>query len=331
MDIIFPDPKNKDALSIYKESDNGKMIIAGKRYDYSSENLSSALIKEFYYSNGIFAGFEDEISRNVKTKIKNKNKKTEIMGILNATPDSFFDGSRINSKKMIDHMIDIKPDIIDIGGESTRPGSVEVDPETEFSRIRDILEYIKSVSDIPVSLDSRHYETVEKAMNYGIDYINDISGFDDARMVNLAKSTGVKCVVMHMKGTPQTMGKFTEYDNIFAEINMFFYNRINSMVKNGIAPENIILDPGIGFSKNFHGNTDIIRSPWSFFIGFDTLFGTSRKSVIGRVTGSDIEDRIGGTVATSIYLNKNGVDIIRVHDVVPNRDAIKMYQYIEGH
>jgi dihydropteroate synthase len=327
MEIVFPDPENKYMLSHYRESKNGTVKIAGTQYNRSSERISPDTIKEFYLKNGLFQGFEDELSRNVEIKIKNK--KTRIMGILNATPDSFFGGSRITGTATVDHMIDMKPDIIDIGGESTRPGSSEVDPETEFSRIKDILEYVKSVSNIPVSVDSRHYETIKRSMAYDIDYINDISGFEDKRMIDIARESGSKCILMHMRGTPQNMGQFTHYDNIFAEINMFFYNRSNSMVKEGIDPDHIILDPGIGFSKDFEGNMSILRSPWSFFLGFDTLFGTSRKGFIGMVTGSSIDDRVGGTVATSIYLNNNGVDVIRVHDVLPNRDAIKMYRYIE--
>ncbi len=327
MEVIFPDPENKRKLSIYREDENGDVKISGKRYAYTEETLSPGIIKEFYYRNNLFPGFEDKIARTVYTKINNK--KTGIMGILNATPDSFFNGSRISNTSQIDSMIDMKPDIIDIGGESTRPGSAEVDPETEFSRIKNVIEYIKSVSNIPLSLDSRHYETVKKAMAYGIDYINDISGFGDNRMVELARDSGSKCIVMHMRGTPQNMTNLTYYDNIFAEINMFFYNRLDSMVKAGIDPGNIILDPGIGFSKDFKGNMSILRSPWSFFLGFDTLFGTSRKGFIGKITGSSVEERIGGTIATSIYLSLNGVDIIRVHDVVPNRDAIKMYRYIK--
>jgi dihydropteroate synthase len=327
MEIVFPDPKSKDMLSHYMESKNGGIKIAGVKYDYSSDKFSSSIVKEFFLRNNLFTGFEDRISGNIEAKIRNK--KTKIMGILNATPDSFFNGSRVSGTETIDRMIDLKPDIIDIGGESTRPGSSEVDPETEFSRIKSILEYIKSVSDIPVSVDSRHYETIKRSMKYGISYINDISGFEDQRMIDIARDNGVKCIVMHMRGTPQNMDQFTSYDNIFVEINTFFYNRINAMIQAGIDPENIILDPGIGFSKDFQGNVSILRSPWSFFLGFDTLFGTSRKSIIGKITGSSVEDRAGGTIATSIYLNNNGVDVIRVHDVLPNRDAITMYRYIE--
>jgi dihydropteroate synthase len=326
MDVVFPNPKNKKKLDIYSESGKGSICIQGNNFNYKSLEFDRNVLKEFYIANHLFEGYEDNMARNAEKKVKNK--KSLIMGILNATPDSFFEGSRISGTEIIDSMIDLKPDIIDIGGESTRPGSSEIDPETEFSRVKGVLEYIKSVSNIPVSLDSRHYDTVSRLMNYGVDYINDISGFDDPRMIDLAKENDIKCIVMHMRGTPQNMREFTNYDNLYFQINKFFYLRTNDMINKGIRPENIIIDPGIGFSKDFYGNMDILKSPWSFFLGFDTLFGTSRKGFIGRVTGSSIGSRIGGTVATSIYLNQNGVDILRVHDVEPNRDGINMYGYI---
>ncbi|AGO60844.1 MULTISPECIES: dihydropteroate synthase [Ferroplasma] len=329
MELIFPDSINKNYLNIYEESENGKIVIEGKKYTFSSVKFEKSILKEFYIKNHIFEGYEDEISAKAENKITNK--KSLIMGILNATPDSFFEGSRISNKEIVDSMLDAKPDIIDIGGESTRPGSKMVDPETEFNRIKDVLEYIKSCSNIPVSVDSRHLYTISRAMEYGIEYINDISGFSDPGMIDIAAGSNVKCIVMHMRGNPENMGEYTDYDNLYFQLNRYFYNRADEMVKKGINPENIILDPGIGFAKDFNGNMDILSSPWSFFIGFDTLFGTSRKGFIGKITGSTVKERLGGTIASSIYLNSNGVDILRVHDVRENRDAINMYNYIKGY
>lgn len=329
MELIFPDSVNKNYLNIYEESENGKIVIEGKKYTLSSVKFEKSILKEFYIKNHIFEGYEDEISAKAENKITNK--KSLIMGILNATPDSFFEGSRIRDKEIVDSMLDAKPDIIDIGGESTRPGSKMVDPETEFNRIKDVLEYIKSCSNIPVSVDSRHLYTISRAMDYGIEYINDISGFSDPGMIDIAAGSNVKCIVMHMRGNPENMGEYIDYDNLYFQLNRYFYNRADEMVKKGINPENIILDPGIGFAKDFNGNMDILSSPWSFFIGFDTLFGTSRKGFIGKITGSTVKERLGGTIASSIYLNSNGVDILRVHDVRENRDAINMYNYIKGY
>ncbi len=327
MELVFPDSRDRHYLDAYEESASGEVMINGKRFNFNSVKFERSLLTEFYARNHLFEGYEDIISRNVEKKIENKS--SLVMGILNATPDSFFSGSRIENQEIVDKMIDMKPDIIDVGGESTRPGSTEVDPEIEFERIKWAIEYIKSVSGIPVSLDSRHFYTVSRAMEYGIDYINDISGFSEPRMIDLAVNRNVKCVVMHMRGNPQNMGNYTHYDNLYFQVNQYFYEKTNEMIKRGIKPENIVIDPGIGFSKDFRGNMDILKSPWSFFVGFDTLFGTSRKGFIGKITGSSIEDRLGGTIATSIYLNRNGVDILRVHDVQQNRDAINMYSYIE--
>ncbi|MEM0139999.1 MAG: dihydropteroate synthase [Ferroplasma sp.] len=317
MEVIFPCREKKDTLEYY--------INDGK--EHKNVSLETDTLKEFYIRNGIFEGYEDYIAEKVKEKIANR--KSKIMGILNATPDSFYSASRIINHKIIDSMIEQKPDIIDIGGESTRPGSMAIDPSKEFQRLKEPVEYIKSVSKIPLSIDSRNFDTISKLSKYGIDYINDISGFGDSRMVKLAAETGVKCILMHMVGTPQTMDNFKNYDNIYYEINNYFYERASNMVKNQVKPENIILDPGIGFSKGLNENISIIKYPWSFFLGFDTLFGTSRKSFIGTVTGESVDGRLAGTIATSIYLNQNGVDILRVHDPGQNANAIKMYNYIE--
>jgi len=329
MELIFPDNTDKNRLNVYEESQNGSIRIEKKRFNVNSVKFDKSILKEFYIKNHIFEGYEDIISSKVDKKITNR--KSLIMGILNSTPDSFYQGSRIENIEMVDRMLDEKPDIIDIGGESTRPGSEKVDPENEFARIKPVLEYIKSCSNIPVSVDSRNLYTISKAMDYGIDYINDISGFSDREMIDLAATSNVKCVLMHMKGNPQNMGEYTNYDDLFFQLNEYFYERANEMVKKGIDPGNIIIDPGIGFAKDFHGNMVILKSPWSFFIGFDTLFGTSRKGFIGEITGSSIENRLGGTIATSIYLNRNGVDILRVHDPGQNRDAIKMYNYVKNY
>jgi dihydropteroate synthase len=329
MELIFPDSRDKNYLNVYEESENGDTIIEKRRFNVNSIKFDKSILKEFYMKNHIFEGYEDMISSKADKKLTNK--KSLIMGILNSTPDSFYPGSRIENMEIIDKMLDAKPDIIDIGGESTRPGSERVPPEKEFERIKPVLEYIKSCSKIPVSVDSRNLYTISNAMDYGIEYINDISGFSDKGMIDLAATSNVKCVLMHMKGNPQNMGDYTNYDDLYFQLNQYFYERANGMVKKGIDPENIIIDPGIGFAKDFHGNMAILKSPWSFFIGFDTLFGTSRKGFIGEITGSSVENRLGGTIASSIYLNRNGVDILRVHDVGENRDAIKMFNYIKNY
>ncbi len=327
MDIIFPYRKDKNKLEVYTEDNSGNTVIKNIKYSKKIVDFDKNYIKEIYMKNSLFSGYEDTVINNAVKKFSNK--KSMLMGILNATPDSFYPESRVKNENIIDNMISQKPDIIDIGGESTRPGSQVINPDEEFKRIKPIIEYVKSTSKIPVSIDSRNAETIEKCLKYDIDYINDISGFKNKGMIKIASENNVKNIVMHMIGKPQTMNNYTRYDDIIFEINNFFYEKINEMLKNNINPENIIIDPGIGFSKDLNGNMDIIKSPWSFFIGFDTLFGTSMKSFIGKITGADINDRLGGTIATSIYLNNNGVDILRLHNIKQNRDAINVYNYIE--
>ncbi len=326
MNLIFPSRKDKTKLEVFNENKGNKKVIKNSTiYEYETE-FDESFIREFLVKNKIMEGYEEYISRKMVDKLKNRNSK--IMGILNATPDSFYEGSRIHNISNIDRIINEKPDIIDIGGESTRPGSDPVPVEKEIARLEPIIEYVKSSTNIPVSVDTRNHETLEKILKYNIDYINDISGFENKKMISLAADNNLKCIVMHMRGVPKNMQQFTKYDDLFYEINEFFYKKTDEMIKLGVKPENITLDPGVGFAKDFDGNIKIIRSPWSFFIGFDTLFGTSRKGFLGTITSSRIEERLGSTIGTSIYLNKNGVDILRVHDPKQNNDAIKVFNYL---
>ncbi|AAT43136.1 dihydropteroate synthase [Picrophilus oshimae] len=318
---FYTDPDDGRYILFYHI--NGEPLIRNKkivpeRLEKNVENVS--MIIENY---DFLSPFKDIIIKNIFGK-----RETKIMGILNATPDSFFPGSRVGSDDKIYEMLEEKPDIIDIGGESTRPGSSEVDPETEIKRLEGVLNILKSYN-IKISIDSRHYRVIEALLKrYDIDYINDISGFIDKRMIKMASEYKKKCIVMHMRGEPQNMNKFTDYDDIFFEINAFFFDRIKNMINSGIEPENIIIDPGIGFSKNYEQNIKLIKSPWSFAFGFKTLYGTSRKSFIGKITGNDVNKRLGSTIATSIYLAMNNVDILRVHDVSENRSAIELYKML---
>ncbi len=318
---FYIDPYNRNQILFYQC--DGKPFIKNKiikpeKYEKTIDNISMIIEKYDFLT-----PFKNYILNN----IFNNKKKTSIMGILNATPDSFFPGSRVNEKNIY-NMLDEKPDIIDLGGESTRPGSIEIDPETEIKRLEPVLDILKSY-DIKISIDTRHYNVIESILKkYEIDYINDISGFIDKRMIQIAKEYKKGCIVMHMRGEPQNMNKFTDYDDIFFEINTFFFDRIKSMLNSGIEPENIIIDPGIGFSKTAEQNIELIKSPWSFLFGFNLLYGTSRKSFIGKFTKTDVNKRLGGTIATSIYLAMNGVDILRVHDVIENRSAIDIYKML---
>lgn len=307
---------------------NADIEIFGRGFRRSEKTELS--LNEFFSDSGFNKAYAEMIARGMETK-KRKSSAVRIMGIINATPDSFYPGSTIaNNSGLIDRMIEEKPDIIDIGGESTRPGSHMISADAEIERIRPVVQYLSSVSDIPLSIDTYHPETIEAMLQYGIEYVNDISGFSDSRMRELASESDLKCIVMHMRGDPSSMQSFTEYRDIVSEIIGFFFSRLLEMQDSEIDPERIILDPGIGFSKDARGNLEILRNIDSFRIGFPLLVGTSRKSWIGHITGDDVFHRLPGTIASSIYLEMHGVDIIRVHDVAGNRSALRVFRELTG-
>jgi dihydropteroate synthase len=266
-------------------------------------------------------------------EINNKNdhlKRTEIMAIVNSTPDSFYEGSRfLHNMKGLTEILDQKPDIIDIGGESTRPGSTEVHYEEEIKRLKPLIEYISGSCDIPISLDTRHPEVLEKFVSE-VDIINDISGFRSDRMISIAAENDLECVLMHMKGTPENMNQFTSYSNIFLEISEFFMERINQMLEKGVRKGNIILDPGIGFSKTYQQNLQLLKNIRRFDFGLRTLVGASRKSFIGRITGEKPEGRLSGSLAAAVWCSINGVSIVRTHDPGETRKALDVVSAIRG-
>ncbi|MGC8505634.1 MAG: dihydropteroate synthase [Thermoplasmata archaeon] len=284
-------------------------------------------VEDILRASGKFPGAEAELAKSMFGKIARNPSVPKIMGILNATPDSFYAGSRFNLEdiRSIDGFLDQKPDIIDIGGESTRPGSKRISASTEISRIIPFIKYIRECSTIPISVDTRNPETLEAAIDFDISFVNDISGFSDQRMVDIAQREQLKCIVMHMQGEPSTMQNHPDYSDVVREVNHFLFRQASHLVKSGIKPGNIILDPGIGFGKNFEQNLALIRDIDSLNMGFETLVGVSRKSFIGDITGSSVDRRLAGTLASSIYLMEKKVDYLRVHDIKDNLDALSVY------
>ena len=247
-----------------------------------------------------------------------------LMGILNVTPDSFYDGGKYEStEKAIKHareMIELGVDIIDVGGESSRPGSMPVDAETECGRVLPVIKEIANFKKVAVSIDTTKAVVAEKALLAGASIINDISAMRaDKNMVNIAKQSGAYIVLMHMQGTPSTMQVNPRYVNgVINEINNFFEERIDFSVSNGIKKSKIILDPGIGFGKNLEHNIDIIAKCGVFKkFGMPVLLGPSNKRYIGQILGDNDSpsNRIWGTAATVAYAAMNGIDIFRVHNV----------------
>ena len=254
-----------------------------------------------------------------------------IMGVLNLTPDSFSDGGRFNNQskgiKQAVKMFNSGARIVDIGGESTRPGSRKVKTKIEWNRIKKILKLIGKK--IPISLDTRKSEIMEKGIHLGIRVVNDVSGLShDLKTKNILKKYNVPFVIQHSQGTPENMQNNPRYKNELLDIYDFFEQKINFLRSIGIKHNNIIIDPGIGFGKNLKHNMNLISNISIFHsLGFPILVGNSRKRFIKEISGkNDTKKRIGGTVASSIYLMMQGVQILRIHDVSELLQGIKVFK-----
>ena len=259
-----------------------------------------------------------------------------IMGVLNLTPDSFSDGGKFNTKnKGLKHALEMfnsGANIIDIGGESTRPGSKAVDNKTEWKRIEKIIKLIRKK--IPISLDTRKSEVMKRGIRHGVKIINDVSGLDyDPETINVLKKYKIPFVIQHSQGTPEKMQNKPRYKNELLDIFDFFEKKIKSLKKIGIKHNNIIIDPGIGFGKNLKHNMNLIRNISIFHsLGFPILVGNSKKRFIKEIAGkNDTKSRIGGTVTSSIYLMMQGVQILRIHDVNELLQGIKVFKEIIKH
>ncbi|MBD1842854.1 dihydropteroate synthase [Cyanobacteria bacterium FACHB-63] len=255
--------------------------------------------------------------------------KTYIMGVLNVTPDSFSDGGQFNSLQsaiaQAEHMIKAGADILDIGGQSTRPNAEEVSLQEELDRVLPIIEAIRQRFEIPISVDTTRSQVAKAAIVAGADMINDISGaVFDAEMLATVGKLGVPIILMHMRGTPKTMQSLTEYDNLMQEICDFLQERIESAIAQGITQ--IMIDPGIGFAKKYEQNLEILRRLQDLkSLNCPILVGASRKSFIGHILHQpDPKKRVWGTAAACISAIANGADVVRVHDVAEMRDACRV-------
>ena len=259
---------------------------------------------------------------------------TKIMGIINVTPDSFYDGGKYSKslKDTIQHAIKLindGADILDVGGESSRPGAKPVSETEEIDRIIPIIEAIRDQSDIPISVDTYKSKVAQYALKAGANWINDISGlrFDD-EMIKVAAEHNCPVVIMHMQGTPLSMQLNPKYDNVVSELLEFFDERIVYLNQNNI--NNIIIDPGIGFGKTLNHNLEILNHIEKFKkFGLPVLVGVSRKSFIGTILNETVENRISGSLAALSWLAIKGVDIVRVHDVMESVNAIKIINSIK--
>ena len=292
------------------------------------KNLSKSLKKKINFD-----------LKKIKSKKKNFSnfnfkKSPNLLGVLNLTPDSFSDGGKFNAKKRgVDHAINLinnGADLIDVGGESTRPGSKGISERLEWNRIYKVLKLLTKKK-IPLSLDTRKSNIMEKGINQGVRLINDVSGLDfDVNTISVLKKYKVPFVIQHAKGLPENMQKKPSYKNVLLDIYDFFEDKIKLLRSKGIKHNNIILDPGIGFGKNLKHNMSLIRNISIFHsLGFPILVGNSRKRFIKDLSGkNDSKSRIGGTIASSIYLMMQGVQILRIHDVNEVTQSLKIFKKI---
>lgn len=260
--------------------------------------------------------------------------RTRIMGILNVTPDSFSDGGHFHGKEQAlahaEALISAGANILDIGGESTRPYAEPVSLAEELARTIPVIQSVRSRHSIPISIDTTKAEVARQALAAGADIINDISALGkDPEMINVAQESDVPIIIMHMQGTPADMQDRPHYENVIDEIISFFQARIGWMTENGIDQQRIIVDPGIGFGKTIDHNLSIIKNLSSFrSLGCQLLLGHSRKSFLGLLTGLDAEARDLPTAVISALSAQHDVDIIRVHNVAATRQALQIAEAV---
>lgn len=260
-----------------------------------------------------------------------------IMGIVNVTPDSFSDGGRfLDTGRAVEHalrLVEEGADILDIGGESTRPGAEPVDEDEELRRVLPVIRALRSATRTLISIDTMKASVARAALDAGADIINDVTGLrGDPAMSRVAAACNAGLVIMHMIGTPQTMQLQPQYDDVVAEVRTYFDERLQLLARLGIAPERVALDPGFGFGKTLEHNRTLLRAlPLLAESGRPLLVGVSRKSMIARLLEDDLlESRDWPTVALTSHMREHGARLFRVHDVRPNAHALRMTEAILG-
>lgn len=259
----------------------------------------------------------------------------KVMGIVNVTPDSFSDGGRWFSTDIaIEHglkLVDEGADILDVGGESTRPGAAIVPAEEELRRVIPVIESLSSRTNVPISIDTTKLEVARRALEAGASIINDVSALREPGMVELAASAGAGVALMHMRGDPRTMQDNPVYDDVVAEVREYLEQRVAWCEARGVPRSRIAVDPGIGFGKTHEHNLTLLRNLDQFAtLGCVLLIGVSRKGTLKKITGRSMEDRLIGSVVCSLAACAMGAGVARVHDVGPMVDAIKVWNATRG-
>jgi dihydropteroate synthase len=259
----------------------------------------------------------------------------KVMGVVNVTPDSFSDGGRfLRPDRAIEHargLVGDGADLLDIGGESTRPGSEGVSAEQELARVRPVLEGLAEVG-VPISIDTSKRAVAEAALDAGAEIVNDVTALrSDPELAELCAERGCGVVLMHMLGTPRTMQEAPAYDDVVDDVKAFLAERVEFALDHGIQEERIWIDPGVGFGKTLEHNLELLHRLGELCaLGRPICIGTSRKSFIGTLTGREVDERVGGTVAANVLAFANGAEVFRVHDVRAGREALAVAEAILG-
>ena len=279
--------------------------------------------------------FQEHRTFRCRTAVLDFSGRPKLMGILNVTPDSFSDGGRYFSPEAaVEHGLALcgeGADLLDIGGESTKPGSAPVSAEEEKRRVIPVIRELRKRVGIPLSVDTTKAAVAAAALDNGADIVNDISAMTiDPGMSGVVKKFGAGVVLMHMQGTPATMQSNPSYTDVVLEVLSYLEERARYAINEaGIERECIAVDPGIGFGKTIDHNLALLKDIRAFrTLGFPVLAGTSRKSFIGRLTGTDTGERVPGSLATAVWAATHGVDIIRVHDIRETKQALSMINHI---
>ena len=343
------EPRTANLLKQEMFALGGDVAVDKRGFDCSAEKTDALLMGNQKHFEKLISKLEqypglNPLGQSIKETLKNISKtqyaircrkrtlslgkRTLLMGVLNITPDSFSDGGLFFDKeKAISHglaMVEQGADIIDIGGESTRPGSKPLELEEELRRVIPVIKSIAAEVDVPISIDTYKAVVAQRAIEAGAEIINDISGLNfDPNLAKVASKEDIPLVLMHIRGTPETMQKNIHYDSLFSEILQYLKDSIHRAESAGLDPCQIIIDPGIGFGKTVEDNLYIIKNLFEFrVLGKPILLGTSRKSFIGKILNVEAGERLEGTLSSITVGVLNGANIIRCHDVLQAKRAI---------
>ena len=327
-DVLNFSRKKSDVLLLGTEKQFRELIVKLSRQPFGLPLLSQEIKK-------VFSNYQKrDFKLSSKGHTLQLGKRTLIMGVLNVTPDSFYDGGRYsNLRKAVERaleMVEEGADIIDIGGESSRPGANSVEEKEELERVIPVIKKLLSRIKVPISIDTYKSGVAKKAIDAGASIVNDISALRmDEKMAKVIESSGVPVCLMHMQGTPRNMQRNPRYKDVVSEIFAFLRERIDFCEQAGIDIEKTIVDPGIGFGKTVLHNLEILKNLDQFkSLGRPIMIGVSRKSLIGKVLQLKPEERLEGSLASAIWSMTKGASILRVHDVRETKRAVKMVEAI---